>query len=234
MTDKTGTSHPVLTFDCYGTLLDTSPFYDLIRSAAREAGIDPSAAISVFCRWEDRLMYGEPYSDYDQILHKALVWCDWQLGTDVFAKQYEQAMEVHRNFRPFDEVISVLKKLKEKGVRICLMSNTTNELIRSHQKALEYLPDAWLSAQMVHCYKPDLRFFELAEILWHLPECLHIHAAKGYWWDMMPAKRTGWQSVWIDRSNEPLHPDLIPDAVISDLSQIFDVLPAGLLLSAIH
>ncbi len=222
---KTNTNTtPILTFDCYGTLLDTRPFYALIESEARKAGLDPKEATSAFCRWEDRLMYGEPYCSYEEILRKALAWCDWEFHTDVFEKLHAKALDVHRNFKPFADVVPVLKQLKEKGYQICLMSNTTDELIKAHHKALEDLPDEWLSAEMTHCYKPDLSFFRQAETQWNLKNRPHIHVAKGYWWDMSPAAKMDWRAVWVNRSNEPVNPDLVPDAIISDLTFLMDQL----------
>lgn len=147
-----------ITFDCYGTLLDTSPFHELLAKTAVKAGIQPDLAVEAFTTWEDRLMYGDPYQDYDRLLQEVLGWCDRQLNTTVFSPLLEQVLETHRHFRPFPDVIPALRKLKEAGFRICLMSNTTADLMDSHLQTLAQLPDAWLTADSTECFKPDLRF----------------------------------------------------------------------------
>lgn len=210
-----------ITFDCYGTLLDTSPFHELLAKTGVKAGIQPDLAVETFTSWEDRLMYGDPYQDYDRLLQEVLAWCDRQLNTAVFVPLLEQALEIHRHFRPFPDVIPALRKLKEAGFRICLMSNTTADLMDSHLQTLAQLPDAWLTADSTECFKPDLRFFRQAEETFELCRHPHIHVAKGYWWDIVPAARLGWNRIWVNRSAEPApRRQEEPVTVIRDLSTL--------------
>ena len=58
----------ILTFDCYGTLIDTSPFYDEIGKIGLELGLDDKKIVEVFINYEDRLMYGEPFRKLSEII----------------------------------------------------------------------------------------------------------------------------------------------------------------------
>ena len=66
----------VLTFDCYGTLLDTQPLYDYIGAVAETNGLPKEKAIEIFCNYEDRLMYGEEFIPYDKLLFEILTYCN--------------------------------------------------------------------------------------------------------------------------------------------------------------
>ena len=49
----------ILTFDCYGTLLDTSNLYAYIQKIGDKKGGFGKKAVEIFHNYEDRLMYGE-------------------------------------------------------------------------------------------------------------------------------------------------------------------------------
>lgn len=122
-------------------------------------------------------MYGETIVPYDRLQRQVLEWCDWALETDCFVSIYPEVLEAHRSFQPFDDIIPALKALKSQGWKICLMSNTTRELLSAHHQALDSLPDGWLCADETCCYKPELRFFQIAQDAWNLQGAIHIHIA---------------------------------------------------------
>lgn len=99
----------ILTFDCYGTLLDTSPLYKFIGNAVSSGGIEAEKAVNVFCAYEDRLMYGEDFLPYDTLLQKILSYCDMELETTDFTLLYSRLLSVHDNFEPFPDVLPTLK-----------------------------------------------------------------------------------------------------------------------------
>lgn len=69
-----------LTFDCYGTLLDTSPLYDFIGNVAQNHGLSSQKAIYVFSSYEDRLMYGHDFLPYEKLLKEVLAYCDMEMN----------------------------------------------------------------------------------------------------------------------------------------------------------
>lgn len=168
-------------------------------------------------------MYGQSFLPYDQLLLRVLQWCDWQLETDVFTTLYPEVLVVHENFQPFDDVIPALKAFKEKGWKIGLMSNTTEKLMAVHRKALADLADLWLCAEDTQCYKPDLHFFQQAQSRWNLADAIHLHIAKGYWWDMIPAASMNWHRIWVNREQQPLNSSQPqPDLCVLSLNELAD------------
>lgn len=92
----------ILTFDCYGTLLDTKPLTELIKKIAVTHGLNGERANAIFTAFEDRLMYGEDhYIPFDELIAEDLRYCDSALNTNVFAGYAKQAVQTVRNFHPF-------------------------------------------------------------------------------------------------------------------------------------
>ena len=190
----------LLTFDCYGTLLDTSPLYDFIGNVAQAHGLSAQKAKYVFSSYEDRLMYGHDFMPYEKLLIEVLSYCDMEMNSDIFAKKYDDVIKIHRDFKPFPDVLPALRQLKQKGYELVVMSNSTHELMKWHMEKLENLLDDSLVAEDTKCYKPTLYFFQQAEKKFLIKEKRHCHIAKGYWWDIVPAKKMGWNKIWVNRT----------------------------------
>lgn len=191
----------ILTFDCYGTLLDTSPLYNYIGNVAETNDLAKEKAMEVFSSYEDRLMYGEAFLNYDKLLFEVLTYCDMELKTNIFTSEYDDIIEIHKAFLPFPDVMAALDHLKEKGYELAIMSNSTRNIINWHMDKLENIFDYTLVAEEAKCYKPDLAFFKMAEAKFALGQKEHIHIAKGYWWDIVPATKMGWNKIWVNRTH---------------------------------
>lgn len=192
----------ILTFDCYGTLMNTKPLYELIGKIAEGNDLPKEKAIELFSSYEDRLMYGaESFIPYDKLLYETLTYCNMELNTDVFTLKYNEVIEAHKAFRPFQDVMPALRKLKENGYELAIMSNTTRAIMNDNLSQMKNIFDDSLVAEETKCYKPNLLFFKMAEAKFSLKKKEHCHIAKGYWWDIVPASKMGWNKVWVNRSN---------------------------------
>lgn len=69
-----------------------------------------------------------------------------------------------------------------------------------HLAKMENLFNFTLTAEDTKCYKPELKFFKSAEKAFALKGKEHCHIAKGYWWDIVPAHKMGWNKIWVNRS----------------------------------
>lgn len=103
----------ILTFDCYGTLLNTDVVYDFIEQAAANHGLSVEKARDVYINYEDRLMYGEEFHPYEELLQMILDYCDQELVTDIFHNQIDQLVAVHKDFKAHPDVIDGLRYLKK-------------------------------------------------------------------------------------------------------------------------
>ena len=195
----------ILTFDCYGTLIDTAPLLREVGDMAKEAGLPEERVMALFPVYEARAMYGEAYCDYDQVVLHALEYMDFEFCCDVFKKQQERALECIRNFKAFPEVREILAKLKADGHKLYLMSNSKRELMEYHLKELGSPFEYEILADETHCYKPNLEFFRYSEDLLGLRELdkkEHCHIAEGFFWDIIPAAYFRWNTIWVNRSRQ--------------------------------
>lgn len=189
-----------ITFDCYGTLLDASGVGKWLAKIATQNNLSAEKAIAIYTNYEDRLMYGEEFHPYQELLQLILDYCDQELVTDVFHDQLGALIKVHKNFRPFPDVIPALTKLKQHGWQLILMSNTNHDIMESNRQQFNSLIDDVVLADDVHCYKPDLRFFKAAAAKYQFANDKHIHIANGYWWDIVPCAKLDWPKIWCNRS----------------------------------
>lgn len=190
-----GIMKKILTFDCYGTLLDARPLYDLIAQLAMRNHLSSGKAVEIFKAYEDRLMYSEDFVPYDQLLMEILTYCDMEMNTDIFVRAYNDVINVHQKFQPFEDVMPALCQLKEKGYQLALVSNTTEQIMEDHLFVMDHVFDYILTAGQIGCYKPQLDFFKQTEKEFCLNEKDHSHIAKGYWWDVVPASKMGWNRI---------------------------------------
>jgi len=214
----------VLTFDCYGTLLNTDVLYDYVYHLAKINGFSGNQAREIFIHYEDRLMYGEDFIPYDQLLFFALEYCDMELNTNIFAREWKNILDLHKKFEPYDDVIRTLKYLKSQQYQLILMSNSTHEIMKFHKEKLENLFDDYVLADDTKCYKPDLKFFEYTSQKFDLSKKEHWHIAKGYWWDIVPCSKLGWNKIWVNRKHVFGNKKHLPYQEITTLDELKNIL----------
>lgn len=214
----------ILTFDCYGTLINTAPMYNEVFKIGEEHGLSGAAVRDIFVNYEDRLMYGEDYKPYDELVYEALGYCDMELNTDVIQKEYGRVIEAHKTLQAFPEVVSTLKELKDMGYMLVMMSNSVPQIMEYNHKALDNVFDRVFLAADTKCYKPQLSFFQQVEDALSLKEASHCHIAAGYWWDIVPATKMGWKKIWVDRKNRHGSAAHMPYGEVKTLDQVLPLL----------
>ncbi|MFT8638253.1 MAG: HAD-IA family hydrolase [Pseudoclavibacter sp.] len=189
----------LVTFDCYGTLLDTAPVGAAVAVIAERAGIDPDAAVATFSAWEDRLMYGGEFLPFEALIGQALQRCDQDLRTGAtLAAGADELRAVCARLAPFADVVPTLQRLHDVGIRLGVVSNTSQRLLDCHRRILDDLFELTLCADEIRAYKPQDAVFDRIAT-WPAPGERHVHVAKGYWWDVEPAQRRHWETIWINR-----------------------------------
>ena len=162
-------------------------------------------------------MYGGDFIPFEHLIGEALSRCDMSLRTDgVFASAKDQLLAAFERLAAFPDVVPALRVLHERGARLGVASNTSRHLLEVHLAAFDGMIDLSTCADEVHAYKPRQAVFDRIEA-WRQAGEPHVHVAKGYWWDIEPARRRGWDAIWINRdalqAYEPmrLHKPLQPD-----------------------
>lgn len=215
----------IITFDCYGTLIDTAAFEEEIGRIAEENGLDGQRIRALFACNEARLMYAEPFRNLDELIPAILERCDMQLGIRCMARYGDRAIEAQKALRPFPEVTETLRALKERGYSLVLMSNSCHCIMASNAAALGNPFERLVLAEDVKAYKPQLTFFQQAESLLDLKNAWHCHVAQGYFYDMIPAARMGWKRLWVNRGGELGNAAEQPYTEVRALDQILPLFP---------
>ncbi len=201
------TDFRVLTFDCYGTLIDwESGIYTGLQPLLQAAGstLQRDAVLELYATHESDQQVQTPGMVYSELLaavHRRL------------AKALDVAMpeETHLRFGAsvpdwpaFADSASSLQYLK-KYYQLVILSNVDRASFAGSNKRLTVEFDAVYTAQDVGSYKPDLANFHY--MLDHLaardikPGDI-LHTAQSLFHDHAPAKQMSLTSAWIDRRHE--------------------------------
>ncbi|MET1101107.1 MAG: HAD-IA family hydrolase [Pyrodictiaceae archaeon] len=185
----------LVSFDCYGTLVDWS--YTLSSFVEYVAG---KGAAESFFECERRTLLGlRGYKPYSSILEECLRKVMEERGR-VFSPRYGRGVvAAFAHSPPFPDTVPGLALLREKGFRIAIVSNTERRLIDITIAGFRDLVDYVVTAEDTGYYKPDARALEKAfEAMGvGLGDVVHVSAYPFY--DLEPASRLGVRTVMIDR-----------------------------------
>ena len=194
----------VLTFDCYGTLIDwESGMVEALKPLTSRVSPDltRNQILEAHARHESAQQRWTParrYRDLLAIVYKRLAE-EWRA-----AASWEECQAYGRsvgNWPAFPDSTEALQYLK-KHYKLVILSNVDNESFAASNKKLQVAFDAILTAEDIGSYKPDDRNFRyLLETLAMLGHGRHeiLHTAESLFHDHEPANRAGLTSCWIYR-----------------------------------
>jgi 2-haloacid dehalogenase len=211
----------MLTFDCYGTLIDWEGglacfLYDFALQHGDESAPNGNALRE---RWEAiqfEVIQG-PFKLYELILAESLrLWCA-ERGYPYTDADGEALARSMRSWSPFHDTKPALLRAKQAGLQLAIMSNSQHAIIAHSLKHIGVTFDHVLTAEDWRAYKPDDTTFE--QSLSHLGEdpVRMLHVAFGFKYDIGPAQRYGWKTAWINRNAEPKPGYENPDHIWPDL-----------------
>jgi 2-haloacid dehalogenase len=192
-------------FDVFGTLLDTSSI------AQRGDQLFPGNGLALAQRWrEKQLEYtrlramGGRYVNFTQLTEDALLVAAEALKLPIDAASRGLLMHEYGRLDTHADVLPALKRMKQSGVTLGVLSNGDAALLEEalHAAELDDYLDLVLSADQVQTYKPARAVYELG------PQTLKCAAGDILFvsanaWDAVGAAWAGYQSVWINRTGQP-------------------------------
>ena len=201
------TDFRVLTFDCYGTLIDweSGIFAGLQPLLAKAATPLPrDQALEVFARHESAQEAETPGMIYSELLatvHRRLAAALALPSSEEEDRRFGRSVP---DWPAFADSASSLQYLK-KYYQLVILSNVDRESFKGSNKRLAVEFDAIYTAEDVGSYKPDPANFRY--MLDHLagrgvPAEAILHTAQSQFHDHAPAKTAGLASAWIDRRHE--------------------------------
>jgi len=217
-----------LTFDCYGTLIQWDE--GLQAAVARILAADvhegqpaptPVQFLHRYDGHEHRLEREQPQRRFADISRESLRLTMQELGLEYRPEHAEMLVGSISAMPPFPEVVDTLAALKRAGFRLCIISNTDDDIIAGNVAQLGGHIDRVVTAEQAGAYKPSRQIFAHAhDSLGVTPgEVVHICASPHL--DHAAARDIGFRCVWIDRGTgrQPL-PDYRPDATVATLDRV--------------
>lgn len=215
-------------FDAYGTLFD-------VAAAARQAAQDPKYP-ALKDRWKDvanqwrlkQLQYtwlralSDAHTDFWEVTQNGLDWALESTGLDGDPALRKRLLDLYWQLQAYPEVAPMLAALKAGGMQTAILSNGSPDMLAGAVKSAgigDVLDDV-LSVQSIGIFKPDRRVYDLVGQRFGCArdEVLFV-SSNG--WDAAAAAGYGFDTVWANRSDEPVDRlPWVPANIVTDLVEI--------------
>ena len=135
-------------------------------------------------------------------------------------------LDLYKILSPFKEVPAVLKSLKEKDLKLAILSNGTpillNQLVKSNN--LDNLFDDLFSIEEVGIYKPDSKVYDIPIKKYNIKKNEVVFLSANTW-DVSGGGNYGFNSIWLNRNNNIFYKlDYSPKHQIKQLGELLDIL----------
>ncbi|QEX24523.1 haloacid dehalogenase [Hypericibacter adhaerens] len=198
------TDFEVLTFDCYGTLIDwESGILAALAPWRKRAGIalGNEVLLTLFSEVESKIEAERPTLLYSDLLAATLVEMGERSGarpTESEARAFGQSVKDWPAFPDSAEALAYLHR----HYKLAILSNVDRASFAHSARRLGQEFDLVVTAEDVGSYKPALKHFEVALATlaaMGIPKGKVLHTAQSLFHDHVPAKQMGLTSFWIDR-----------------------------------
>jgi 2-haloalkanoic acid dehalogenase type II len=226
----------VLSFDCYGTLIDwETGIWEALQPLleANDSDVGRAAALTEFGRIESAQEAATPGMRYPHLLTTVHGDLATALGLKTTGELDQAFGASVPRWPAFDDSAEALRLLSDR-FRLVILSNVDRAGFAASNEKLGVRFDAVYTAEDIGSYKPDPANFNY--LLDHLaaefgtrPE-LVLHVAQSLYHDHAPAKAAGLDTVWIDRqrlssggewgATLPLEDPPIPDHVFFSMADL--------------
>ena len=187
-------------FDAYGTLFD-------VNSAAEKC------KDKIGDKWEG-------FANYWRTTQLEYTWLRslmnrhkdfWQITEDSLDKSmkaYEidssmrnELLDLYKILSPFKEVPEVLKSLKDKDLKLAILSNGTPDLLEQLVKSnnLENIFDNIFSIEEVGIYKPNYKVYDIPIKEYQINKN-EVAFLSSNTWDVSGGGNYGYNSIWVNRN----------------------------------
>lgn len=193
---------PVVTFDCYGTLIDwetgiRNAFHRAMSQTGAGSGLE-SKAFELYEEEERRVEREKPHLLYRDVLGKTSLSVAGKIGWNLSEAQSKFLVKELPTWTPFPDTNPSLEKLSRRH-SLGILSNVDNDLLAGTLKHLTSPFEIIVTAENVRSYKPAPTHFEEARKI--IRERSWIHVAGSQYHDIEPAVRLKIKAVWVNRKN---------------------------------
>ncbi len=212
----------VISFDCYGTLIDWQSGARAAVDAIPElADVDKGALIARRLEVELEVEH-ERYRSYDDVLSISIQRTASEFGVDLSDETGRAFAESIANWPPFQDAGGFLKRLATVGTPTAILSNVTRASLAVSVRKLGATFDQLVTAEDVRSYKPDHDHWRELYRTRQIESKQQLHIAGSIAHDIRPACELGATTVWVRRANEPIPHDVEPDLIVQSLAELGD------------
>jgi 2-haloalkanoic acid dehalogenase type II len=216
--------YDVVTFDCYGTLIDwESGIAEVFLRAAAADGVTLTRGdiLRAYADVEHRVQ-AEGYRSYREILRDTATRVAKALGWPITPERAVFLAESLPSWQPFPDTNPALERLVAAGCRLGILSNIDDDLLAATREHFTVGFDFVVTAQQVRSYKPGHAHFLTAREL--IGPSRWLHAAESDFHDIVPTNTLGIDNAWINRQRQPELPGGTPTFAFDDLTGLADAI----------
>lgn len=190
----------VLTFDCYGTLINweagiLSALHRVLSAHGTKG--DDATILKLYGDFERGSEHGA-FRPYREVLESVVREYGKEFQFTPSAEEMRSLPESLPNWKPWPDTVAALRQLKTR-FRLAILSNVDDDLFAATRPQLEVDFDEVITAQQAQAYKPSLKLFELALSRIHAPAHRVLHVGQSIYHDVVPAQALGLATVWVNR-----------------------------------
>ncbi len=194
------TRFEILTFDCYGTLIDweagiLSALHHILSAHGKP--IDDATLLKLYGDFEQRSEQGE-FRPYREVLESVVRQFGARFGFTPTTAEARSLPDSLPAWKPWPDTAAALRQLKSR-FRLAILSNVDDDLFAATRPQLGVAFDEIITAQQAQAYKPSLKLFELALSRIHAPAHRVLHVGQSLYHDVAPAQALGLATVWVNR-----------------------------------
>jgi 2-haloalkanoic acid dehalogenase type II len=211
--------YDVVTFDCYGTLINWDA--GITEAFGRIAGLLGVSARDLRASYEEiePIVEAEEYRPYREVLAETARRAAAGFGHGSLDDEALAFAESLPGWVPFPDTNPALERLAAAGYRLGLLSNTDDDLIAATREHFTVPFDLVITAEQVRSYKPAHgHFLEARNQLGSSP---WLHAAQSHFHDIVPTHELGIANAWINRRHQRIE-GAKPDHECASLAELAD------------
>ena len=212
-------------FDAYGTLFDVNSAAEKCKDKIGnkwESFANYWRTTQLEYTWLRSLM--KRHKDFWQVTEDSL---DKSMKTfEIDSSMRNELLDLYKILSPFKEVPEVLKLLKERDLKLAILSNGTptllNQLVKSNN--LDNLFDDLFSIEEVGIYKPDSKVYDLPVKKYNIQKN-EVTFLSANTWDVSGGGNYGYNSIWVNRNNNIFdNLDYQPQNEIKNLKELLNII----------
>ena len=226
--------YKLIAFDAYGTLFDVYSMGQLAET------LFPGLGQALALMWRDRqieytrlVTMSDPspngskyYLPFWELTVRSLRYVCKRMELHLTVENEQELMDQYAKLTGFEDSLSTLKSIKEKGISTAILSNGSREMLASvvESNGLKPYLDKVVTIEDVRLFKTAPQAYEL--LLKAFPvkkeEILFVSSNA---WDALAAKWYGFDVFWVNRLNHPFEEiGEKPDHEGDSLSQVLGII----------